>query len=251
MIKISIITVVFNRVSTISDALNSVRAQTYPSNLLEHVIVDGASTDGTLDILRSYSSEGSRLISEPDKGIYHALNKGFGIATGEVIGIMHSDDFYADDNVLKNVASIFSDPSVDVVYGDLDYVSKDDSSVIVRYWRSGNFSRKKLRYGWMAPHPTVFIRRTLLDRLGLFNTQYKTSADYDAMLRYFLDDSVRLVYLPHVLVKMRVGGQSNQSIKKVLKKMREDYSIIKINKLGGVGVLICKNFIKLGQFFKK
>jgi glycosyltransferase len=249
MHKISIVTAVYNREMVIAQAVASVQSQSYPN--IEHVVIDGASTDNTLSILKDSLDHRSRLLSEPDKGIYDALNKGFSMASGEIIGVMHSDDFFADDKVLSDVAAVFADPEVDVVYGDLDYVSKDDTSVIIRRWRSGDYNPHRLAWGWMPPHPTLFIRRRLVDKWGAFDTSYRIAADYDQILRYFAVGRAKAIYLPRVLVKMRVGGESNRSLAKIWLKSREDWRALRNNrvgKIGGIGALAWKNLSKIRQF---
>ena len=253
MLKISIITAVFNRVDTVLESLSSVQAQNW--NNLEHVIIDGGSTDGTVNVLRSCLSVTSRKgyeaiwSSEPDQGLYDAINKGFNCSTGDVIGLMHSDDFFADNDVLASVADAFSDSSVDAVYGDLDYVDKRDSSRIVRRWRSNDFRVLDLKKGWMPPHPTLFLRRSVIIRLGGFDTSFKIAADYDATLRYFGRGNITSVYIPRVLVKMRLGGESNRSLCRVWLKTCEDYAVLRKNGIGGVFTLALKNISKLKQFF--
>ncbi len=245
--KISVITAVYNRVATIGDALDSVRAQTWPD--VQHVVIDGASTDGTLEILQARRGEVAVLVSEPDHGIYDALNKGIAHATGDVIGLMHSDDLYADEHVLADVAAAFADPQIDAVYGDLDYVAQGDTSKVIRRWRSGEYTPSLLTRGWMPPHPTLYLRRQVIERWGAFDENYRIAADYDAILRYFGRGSIRPAYVPRVLVKMRVGGESNRSVGRVLRKSREDYSALRRNGVGGLAALARKNFSKLGQFF--
>ena len=243
--KISVITAVYNRVATIGDALDSVRAQTWPD--VQHVVIDGASTDGTLEILQARRSEIAVLVSEPDKGIYDALNKGIARATGDVIGLMHSDDLYADERVLADVASAFSDPTVDAVYGDLDYVAQGDTSKVIRRWRSGEYAPALLSRGWMPPHPTLYVRRQVIEKWGAFDTSFRIAADYDAILRYFGQGKVRSAYVPRVMVKMRVGGESNRSMDRILRKSREDYRALKKNSAGGIATLVWKNVSKIGQ----
>jgi len=250
MVKISVITAVYNRVGTVAGAVMSVRRQSYAA--VEHVVVDGASSDGTAALLNSMADERAhdmRFLSEPDGGIYDALNKGFALSSGEVIGLMHSDDFFAGDYVLERVMAAFKDPSVDAVYGDLDYVDKDDSSRVVRHWQSGPFHRSRLSWGWMPPHPALFLRRRVIEQWGGYDTSYRIAADYDAILRYFSKEGFRAAYIPRVLVKMRVGGESNRSIGKILLKSGEDYRALKKSGVGGLGVLACKNLVKIGQFF--
>lgn len=245
--KISIITAVYNRASTILQSLNSVHHQSWSD--LEHIVVDGASTDGTVSILQAFTSDKLRWVSEPDNGIYYAINKGLALATGDVIGLMHSDDFFADSSVLARVAAVFSDPDVDAVYGDLDYVSKSDSARVIRRWRAGYYNPANLAWGWMPPHPTLYLRKSIIDKWGGYDTDFSIAADYDAILRYFVKAGVRAVYIPHVLVKMRVGGVSNRSLSKILLKTREDYRALHNNRVGGIAALFWKNLSKIRQFF--
>jgi len=245
-LKISIVTAVFNRAATVGQALASVRSQSWPE--VEHVVIDGGSTDGTVPILQRHRDQLAVLVSEPDQGIYDALNKGLARATGDVIGLMHSDDFFADDRVLERVAAAFADPLVDAVYGDLDYVAKDDASRIVRRWRSSAYLPSNLARGWMPPHPTLYLRRGVIERWGGFDTRYQIAADYDAILRYFGQGQIRAAYIPHVMVKMRVGGESNRSLARIWQKTREDHAALRSNGVGGIGALILKNLSKLGQF---
>ena len=247
--KISVITAVYNRVATVGHAIASIQAQTYP--YVEHIVQDGGSTDGTLDVLTQLGLPSTFVRSEPDKGIYDAINRGIARATGDVVGLMHSDDFYADDCVLECIAEVFSDPDVDGVYGDLQYVAGEIPHGVVRHWRSGEYSRKKLGRGWMPPHPTLYLRREVFDRWGLYDTNYQIAADYDAMLRYLVKGQIKLAYIPEVLVKMRVGGESNRSLGRVLIKSLEDLKAIRQNGVGGVGALALKNLSKLPQFIKR
>ncbi len=247
--KISIITAVYNRGSTVADALASVSTQTYPA--IEHVIIDGGSTDGTLAILQENRSSSTIVISEPDNGIYDALSKGLALATGEVIGLMHSDDTFAGQDVVATIARAFEDPDVEAVYGDLLYVASDNMTKVIRYWKTGHFTPAKLRGGWMPPHPTLYLRRSLLNRLGGYDTKYHIAADYDAILRYFSDPHLKSTYIPEVLVKMRVGGESNKSIGKILRKSYEDYLALKNNNIGGFRTLTRKNLSKLPQFITR
>lgn len=245
--KISVVTAVFNNRTTVADAIDSVLTQTGVD--FELVAIDGASTDGTLDVLRGYGKRISVLVSEPDGGIYEALNKGVARATGDVVGFLHSDDLFADASVLARIARAFAEPQVDAVYGDLLYVRKNDSAQVVRYWRAGEFSRERLGWGWMPPHPTFYVRRSVYARLGGFDTGYRIAADYECMLRFFGRGEVRAAYIPEVLVKMRVGGASNRSLANVLRKSSEDYRALRANGVGGVGALAWKNLSKLRQFW--
>lgn len=246
MLTISVITAVYNRADHLQDALSSLYGQTY--SRVEHIVIDGASTDGTMDVLRAHRDKISVLVSEGDDGIYDALNKGIARATGDVIGFLNSDDFYADSRVLERVAAAFSDPEVAAVYGDLNYVAKDDTSRIIRYWHAGAYSSGKLAWGWMPPHPTLYVRRWVYDQLGAFDTQYRIAGDYDAILRFLGAGGIRPAYIPEVLVNMRVGGESNRSLTRLLRKSYEDYLILRRNKVGGLGALVWKNLSKLTQF---
>ena len=258
--KISIITAVFNRADSIAQAVESVQRQTHAD--VEHVVIDGASTDGTLEALRAFSGLPRRcaprndsisfvLVSEPDNGIYDALNKGFERASGEIIGVMHSDDFFADERVLARVVEAFADPEIDAVYGDLDYVAKTDTNRVIRHWKSGEYNPARLAWGWMPPPPTLFIRRRVFEQWGGFDTQFRIAADYDAILRYFGQGKIRAAYIPCVLVKMRVGGESNRSLAKIWLKSREDYLALRRNGVGGMGALMWKNLSKVRQFFQR
>lgn len=250
-LKISIVTAVFNREATIVAAIKSLQFQTYKN--IEHIIVDGLSTDGTLEKIRSLENERTIVVSEPDNGIYDALNKGIRMASGDVIGFLHSDDIFTNKNVMEDVVNSFGTRDVDGVYGDLDYVSPGRPARIVRHWHAGLYFRKKLHYGWMPPHPALFLKRGLIDRWGGFDDQLQISADYDAMLRYLWMGNAKLIYLPRVLVNMTTGGESNKSLERIWRKSREDIQIIRKYKLGyfwGLDTLFFKNLIKIPQFFK-
>lgn len=247
MTKISVVTAVFNRQRTIAEAIESVAAQDHP--FVEHVIQDAGSTDGTLEVIARVAGQGVSLQSAPDGGIYDGINRGIARSTGEIVGLMHSDDLFADPRVLSWVAAAMRDPAVDGVYGDLDYVSATDTTRIIRRWRSGACTPARLRSGWMPPHPTVYLRREVFDRLGLYDTSFRIAADYDAMLRYLVKGGVRLAYVPRVFVRMRVGGESNRSLSRILLKSREDFRAIRANEIGGIGTLVLKNLSKIPQFF--
>lgn len=244
--KFSIVTAVRNREATIAQAIASVRAQSHAH--VEHIVIDGASTDGTLALVERLRHPAMRVVSEPDAGIYDALNKGIRMASGDVVGVLHSDDFFAHDRVLEKVASAFADRTVLAVYGDLDYVSTTDNNHVVRRWRSGTFSADKLRRGWMPPHPTLFLRREVFERHGLYDQSYRIAADYEAVLRYFGREDLRPVHISEVLVKMRLGGESNGSLDRILRKSREDYRALRTNGMGGIGALAWKNISKVTQF---
>lgn len=247
--KISVVTAVFNRVATVEQAIKSVQSQSYIN--VEHIIQDGGSTDGTAELAASLGNAATKFLTEKDMGLYDAINRGIKRASGDVIGFMHSDDFYANDHVLAKVAAAFSDRSVDGVYGDLQYVSAAEPGRTVRHWRAGRYCPEKLRQGWMPPHPTLYLRREIYENLGLYDTHLTISADYDAMLRYLTEGCIKLHYIPEVLVKMRTGGESNRSLGQILRKSREDLTAIRRNNIGGLGTLILKNISKIRQFMDK
>ncbi|MBM9594042.1 glycosyltransferase family 2 protein [Roseitranquillus sediminis] len=247
---ISVVTAVLDRSGTVAGALESVALQDHPD--VEHVVQDGGSTDGTLEIVRAHAEAGRHprvaLVSERDAGIYDAINRGIARSTGEVVGLLHSDDLFADPRVLRRVAAAFADPEVDAVYGDLDYVTAGDTARIVRRWRAGPFTPRALARGWMPPHPTLFLRRRVFEAHGLYDTTYRIAGDYDGILRWFSRPGFRAVYVPEVLVKMRVGGASNRSLGQIWLKSREDYRALRRHRIGGLGALAVKNVSKLRQF---
>lgn len=245
--KISIITSVFNNEINIEETINSVLSQTYPN--IEYIIVDGASTDGTLEIINRYKDR-VIVISEQDNGIYDGLNKGIALATGDVIGFLHSDDLYQDIHVIEKVAMAFLKNDVDSVYGDLVYVKKNDTKKVTRYWKSGEFSILRLSQGWMPPHPTLYIKRHIYEQYGFFDTSFKIAGDYDLMLRFLGKHLMSTFYIPSILVRMRGGGESNKNWKSLLVKSKEDLRAIKQNELGNMISIFLKNVSKLRQFLK-
>ncbi|KGE03799.1 Glycosyl transferase, family 2 [Pseudohaliea rubra DSM 19751] len=243
------VTATWNCRHTIADCIASVQAQREVA--VDHVVIDGASTDGTREWLAARAGEFGTFSSEPDDGIYDALNRGIAGARGEVVGFLHADDLFAHDRVLARVAEAFEDPAVQGVYGDLCYVEQQDTSRVVRYWQAGAFSRAKLARGWMPPHPTLYLRRSCYERLGGFDIGYRIAADYHSILRLFSEPGFRVVYLPEVLVNMRVGGASNRSLRNIVRKSREDYRALRETGVGGAGTLALKNLGKVGQFFRR
>lgn len=248
-VKVSIITAVFNRFKTIGETLQSVQSQSYKN--IEHIIQDGGSTDGTLEIIKSKTNSTTNLESLHDAGIYDAINKGIRRATGDVIGLMHSDDIFPEENIIEIVAKAFEDPEIDGLYGDLQYVAYDDTHRIIRQWVSGPYKPENFKKGWMPPHPTVYLRSNIFKKFGLYDTSYQIAADYDAMLRYMGCNRIKMAYLPKVMVKMRTGGISNRSLKHIIQKSREDYLALRSNNMGGAKALIGKNLSKLSQFVNK
>ena len=236
----SIITVSYNAERFISESLKSVCCQGVD---VEHLIIDGASSDNTLEIVGKYPHV-AHVVSEPDRGVYDAMNKGLALATGDVVGILNADDYYADDSVLKRVCSLFENPNIDACYGDLVYIQDGRESIlrdnnknisdpkkIVRYWESGPFSRRKFYWGWMPPHPTFFVRREIYEEFGKFDLSFGTASDYELMLRFLLKYGIRCEYIPEILVDMRVGGVSNVSFKNRLNAHMMDREAWRVNGL--------------------
>lgn len=245
--KLSIVTATYNAASTVAASLDSVSRQTHPN--IEHWVIDGGSTDGTQDIVQARRAHLAGFVSEPDQGIYDALNKGIRRATGEAVGFLHADDVYASDEALASIAAAFADPAVDAVYGDLTYVDRDDTRRVIRYWKAGQYDQPCLARGWMPPHPTFYVRRTVYERLGLFDTRYRISADYECIVRFLFVNGLRTVYIPKVLVSMRVGGVSNRSLSSMRRKSLEDLDIMRRHGVGGWPTLAMKNLSKLKQFW--
>lgn len=243
---VSIITASYNNVDTIEATMESVLSQTYPN--IEYIVVDGGSTDGTVDIIRKYGTAVSKWVSEPDKGIYDALNKGVAMATGDIIGFLHADDILHDYFVIATIADTFEKRQCRAVYGDLVYVARNDSYNIIRFWKSCPFHPKLLKQGWMPPHPALFISRDIYERYGNFNVDLRIAADYDIVLRFFSRPDFVSEYLPRVIVRMRMGGISNKSLGNILRKSQEDYKAMRNNKIGGFKSLVWKNFSKISQF---
>lgn len=247
--RITLITATFNSASSIKTCLDSVVLQNY--NDLEYLIIDGKSSDATLKIIKVYQKKFPfiKLISEKDFGIYDALNKGVQLASGDVIGFVHSDDFLEFNDIINDIVSMTKSENLDGVYGDLQYVDKSNTQEIIRSWKSCDFKPRLLKQGWMPPHPTLFLKREVYEKHGLFDLSYRISADYDFLLRIFKDPELKFGYLPKVITKMRVGGVSNQSLKNIIKKSKEDYRAIRINNIGNFLTLVRKNFSKIKQLF--
>lgn len=243
--KVSIVTVSFNSAETIADTLRSVGSQANAE--IEHIVVDGGSSDATAELVVTHGTHVSRFISEPDAGIYDAMNKGLALASGEWIGFLNADDMYADDAVIALVTATADRTHADAIYGDLTYVAAADVGHIVRYWRSGEFSRPALRRGWMPPHPSLFVRTQLLRDIGGFDTGFRIAADYDCALRLFARERIRTAYIARNLVRMRLGGVSNRSLRGIYQKSMEDLRAIRQNQMGGTLTLLCKNARKLRQ----
>lgn len=250
--KISIITATYNSAKTLALCMDSVLQQSYAD--IEYIIIDGKSKDNTLEVITSKAATHANIIyvSEPDQGIYDALNKGIAKATGDVIGFVHSDDFLADDQVISKIAEAFKSEAIDGVYGNLHYVQFDDTAKIVRNWISQPFAPHLLKRGWMPAHPTLFLKREVYQQYGHFNLEYRIAADYDFILRIFRQEQHRFTYLPYTITKMRVGGASNRSLKNLFQKTREDFKAANTNQIGFPAVVVLqKNLSKIPQWFSK
>ena len=266
--KVSIITVSYNSARTIRDTLVSVQKQTYKD--IEYIVVDGNSSDGTIEIVKQFldsakdvsqdASQGSKkgasqgvvtkFLCEQDKGIYDAMNKGLAMATGEVIGVLNSDDFYCSNDVIEEVVRAFQQNNTDCLYGDLNYVDPIEPSKIIRKWRSGHYTKENFLKGWMPPHPTFFVKKSCYENFGTFDTQFKSAADYELMLRFLFKESCSAQHLPKVMIHMRAGGVSNVSLKNRLRANREDRLAWKINGLKPKWfTLLRKPLSKLKQYF--
>ncbi|MFH0233949.1 glycosyltransferase family 2 protein [Vibrio diabolicus] len=247
--KVSIITATYNSAETILSTLQSLESQTYPN--IEYIIVDGASKDNTLDVIKANCSRVSTIISEPDKGIYDALNKGIQAATGDIIGFLHSDDIFAYPDAVSDLVALMDKKQTQAVYADLEYVSKDNLNNVVRLWKSGQYQRSKLKQGWMPPHPTFYMKRELYQSCGMFDLNFNISADYDSLLRYLWINKITMAYLPKVITKMRVGGTSNNSLSNIIHKTKEDIRALNNNGLFWPSAIFIKNVSKIPQFLKK
>lgn len=247
--KISIITVTYNSAATLEETIQSVTNQSYPD--IEYIVIDGQSTDGTLEIIEKYKNKISKVISEKDLGLYDALNKGISLATGEVIGLLHSDDFYIHPLVIEKYADFFLKENTDGVYSDLYYVDKINTDKIIRKWKSGTYTPGAFLNGWMPPHPTFFVKKAVYDLFGVFNLNFKSAADYELMLRFIQKHKIKLAYLPEFTVKMRTGGKSNVSLENRVNANLEDRKAWELNGLKPrFYTLYLKPLRKILQFLK-
>ncbi len=247
--RVSIITSVFNAKDTIEDTIESVLLQTYDD--IEYIVIDAASTDGSIDIIKRYEEKITIFVSEFDNGIYEGHNKGIALATGDIIGFLNSDDIFEDRYTVEKIVDRFDSCDCDSVYGDLVYVKRDDIDFVVRYWKSREYDRSKLQRGWMPPHPTFYVKRYIYEKFGYFDTDFKIAADYDLMIRFLSKAKITTSYIPEVLVRMKTGGKSNKSIKNIIQKSREDLKAMHLNQVGNIYSLFFKNISKIPQFFIK
>jgi glycosyltransferase involved in cell wall biosynthesis len=248
--KISIITATYNSSKTIKDTIDSLVMQNYSD--LEYIIVDGNSSDNTLDIISEYNNKlNIKLISEPDKGIYDAMNKGVKMATGDIVGILNSDDFYYKNDVLFKINKCFVEsPDVDAIYGDLVYVNNDDVSKQTRYWKASEYEEEKLIWGWIIPHPTFFVRHEVYEKCEkIFDTTFSLAADYELILRLLKTYKIKVKYIPEILVSMRDGGASASGLKQRIKGWKELRQAWKVNNLKIPRFFILRRLLsKVGQY---
>ena len=243
---ISIITIAYNSASTISDTLESVRIQDYPR--IEHIIIDGGSKDDTVKISKQFPHV-EKIISEPDHGLYDAMNKGISHSTGEIVGILNSDDFYVNSTVISDVVKLMEEQQSEALYADLVFVARYHTDQVVRYWKTGDYKTNSFLLGWMPPHPTFFVRREVYKMYGVYKTELRFSADYELMLRLLYKNRIKVSYLPKVIVKMREGGVSNASILNRIKANQEDRKAWRLNGLQPwLFTLWLKPFRKINQF---
>lgn len=249
--KVSIITATYNSAITIEGCINSVLSQSYPN--IEYIIIDGASKDETPKTVASFAEENPNILytSEPDKGIYDALNKGIKKASGDIIGFLHSDDFFENENVIQHIIETFEQKKCDGVYGDLKYVNAENQNKVIRFWKSQPFHQSLLKKGWMPAHPTLFLKKDVYQKHGNFDLNFKIAADYDFMLRILKDDTLKFTYFPQVITNMRIGGASN-ALGNIKLKMKEDLKAMRNN---GIPLpfytLLRKNASKILQFIKR
>lgn len=246
--KISIITVCFNSEKTIGDTIRSVVTQTHGD--IEYIVIDGGSSDETREIVSSFGEGVARFVSEPDNGLYDAMNKGLALATGDVVGFLHSDDMLADQHVISCIASSLTTNNTDSVYGDIQYVDQEDTGKILTFRTSGNYHRYKFRFGWSPPHPTFYMKRTFYQKYGGFDTTFQIAADYDALLRYMIKYKITSVYDPRIRVRMRVGGVSNRTMKNVRQKWAEDYRAMQKNGFGNPITHFLKTMRPVAHFYR-
>ncbi len=250
--KISIITVTYNSIEHIDDCLSSIQAQSHSD--VEHIIIDGASNDGTLSFLKSKNKQLKTIISEPDDGIYDAMNKGIKVADGDIIGFLNSDDIYAANSVLSSVDKIFKeDKNLESCYSDLVYVDPKDTNKIKRYVRPGTFLFGAFSKGWCPPHPTFFVKRSVYQKYGVFNLDYKLGSDAELMMRFLEVKKIKVKYIPQIWVKFRVGGISNRSFKNILKQNHTILKALKKHNLKSnfIVFIINKLIIKIKEFYKR
>lgn len=243
--KVSIITSCFNRETTIRDAIESVISQNYPN--IEYIVIDGASNDKSIEIIKQYQQYISKFISEKDKGMYEAINKGIKQATGDIIGLVHSDDFLYSKDTITHIVQQFEKTGSDLIYGNGLFIDFYDTNKIIRNWKSGTYSKKKIRYGWLPLHPTVYIKRSCFEQLGLYDESFKIAADSDFLIRYLYEGNLKISYLDEYIIKMRMGGLSTNP-QKIKQKWAEDLKLYRNHGFMPFFTLGCKIMSKIPQF---
>ncbi len=243
--KVSIITSCFNREATIENAILSVLKQNYSD--IEYIIVDGASRDSSLSIINKYKEHISTIISEPDHGMYEAINKGIRQATGDIIGLVHSDDLLYSNKTISHIVKAFKETQADIVYGNGIFESSNNTTNIIRNWISGPFDKKKIKRGWLPLHPTVYIKKECIKKSGLYNENYKIAADSDFLIRYLYENNFKVHYLNEYIIKMRMGGLSTTP-SKMKEKWDEDLRLYKSHGFSPYCTLIQKILSKIPQF---
>lgn len=248
--KVSIITVCFNAASTIEDALASVASQKNVN--VEHIVVDGASADGTVEMVEKCKSV-TTFVSEPDKGIYDAMNKGIKLASGEIVGTLNADDFYIGADVVSEIAHIFKDPAIDACFADLVYVDQMDTDKVVRYWKSQAYTEGLFKKGWMPAHPTFFVRKSVYERLGYFSLNYRIAADFELLFRFIEKNKIKTAYIPKVMVKMRLGGTTNVSFANVITQNKEIIATLRhhYSNFSLIGFILRKLINRFSQFINR
>lgn len=248
--KISIITATYNSAAHVTSCIESVNNQTYPN--IEHIIVDGASKDNTVEIVKAIPNRVAKLISEPDKGIYDAMNKGIELATGDIVGILNADDFYASNTIIETIVKVFQEANVESVFGNLDFVVANDIDKVVRHWKSAPFIQGSFSKGWHPPHPTFFVKNEVYEKYGLFDTSLDVSADFELMLRMLERFKISTFFIDETIVKMRYGGESTGSLQKIITGNK---NILKAFKINGVKISPFHTFKRLSkkalQFLKR
>jgi len=248
--KVSLITVVYNGEKYLNECFESVKAQDYAD--LEYIVIDGGSTDSTLSIVEQHKKAIGQFVSEKDKGMYDALNKGITIANGEVVGILNADDMLAGTDVISNIVKQFKEEKSDGVYGNLNYINPDQANSIVRKWVSKPFTLKDIKLGWMPAHPTLYLKKDLFEKYGNYSLDYGTAADYELMIRFLYQHQVKAVFLNQLIVNMRIGGMSNASFKQRYHAMLNDFKAMRSNAIPyPIITLLLKKISKIGQFLHK
>jgi glycosyltransferase len=248
--KITIITCTYNSEKTIRDCIESVHKQSYPD--IEHIIMDGASEDNTIDVVKSIPGRVSRIVSEPDDGLYHAMNKAINLANGEIIGILNSDDFYASPVIIERIINTFESTGCDSLYGNLDFLAADDPLKVIRHWKSSPFTKGSFKKGWHPPHPTFFVRHEVYKKFGLFDTALSISADFELMLRFLEKHAISTHYIDETIVKMRYGGASTSSIRGIILGNKNVLRAFRKNEINVGPFYTIRRFIfKISQFVRK